>query len=515
MKLRKLFAGVAAAATLLGGMAFGAATANAAETVVSDNAKFTFTATDTKQLTGRTLEAYKLADYVNYGGDSATYGVKTATTVTDVSAIKAALTAAGAEVPNNVTDYMQWALSNGKLDVDQPDANGAWANTSTSRKFVESLKTATDKLGNATEKTLKADQSGKSATVELPAGVYLFLDKDSTGTNVNATPTIAILVASGSIKGGVLTDPTAGATIQLKNQITAVTKLVNGKESTTASVGQTVTYTISSKLPQNTQYYTDYDYTYTDTPSAGQTVNVDSLKVTVDGVKDALTKDTDYTVTANKAGSFTVTIKKAVLDVNNGKAITLTYTAKVTEAEAAGDKAVTNKVVLSDKGAQAEDTTSITNAGFSFTKTDAQGDALQGATFTIAAKDSGATPAEPGSATATSAANGAVSFKGLADGTYTVTETAFPNGYQHTAAAFEVTIAGGKVTNIKGTDIFGLAGNATTDAGYSVKNVKNLSELPKTGAAGIAMFVALGVMLAGAAATVYAKSRRTNAALHA
>ena len=31
MKLRKLFAGVAAAATLLGGMAFGATTANAAE----------------------------------------------------------------------------------------------------------------------------------------------------------------------------------------------------------------------------------------------------------------------------------------------------------------------------------------------------------------------------------------------------------------------------------------------------------------------------------------------------
>ena len=32
MKLRKLFAGVAAAATLLGGMAFGATTANAADT---------------------------------------------------------------------------------------------------------------------------------------------------------------------------------------------------------------------------------------------------------------------------------------------------------------------------------------------------------------------------------------------------------------------------------------------------------------------------------------------------
>ncbi|MFR2314054.1 MAG: hypothetical protein ACLS6O_05310 [Bifidobacterium sp.] len=33
----------------------------------------------------------------------------------------------------------------------------------------------------------------------------------------------------------------------------------------TASVGQTVTYTITSKVPQNTQYYSDYAYTYTDT----------------------------------------------------------------------------------------------------------------------------------------------------------------------------------------------------------------------------------------------------------
>ena len=69
MKMRKLFAGIAAAATLLGGMALGATSAQAdgAGTIVTDTANFTFTAQDAKQLTNRSLNAYKIADYVQYG----------------------------------------------------------------------------------------------------------------------------------------------------------------------------------------------------------------------------------------------------------------------------------------------------------------------------------------------------------------------------------------------------------------------------------------------------------------
>lgn len=97
MKMRKLFAGIAAAATLLGGMALSAASAQAdgSGTVVTSKVNFTFTAQDAKQLTNRKLDAYKIADYVQYGtGSNATYGVQTAGTVTDNSGIKAALEAA-------------------------------------------------------------------------------------------------------------------------------------------------------------------------------------------------------------------------------------------------------------------------------------------------------------------------------------------------------------------------------------------------------------------------------------
>lgn len=500
MKMRRLFAGIAAAATLLGGMALGAAGAQAdgSGTVVNSKVNFTFTAQDAKQLINRKLNAYKIADYVQYGTDSdATYGVQTADGVGRNTLVAALKSATDKAVPET-GDLMAWALAEGVLPVDgSADENGAWSN-SASRKFVESLKTATDKLGTAEEVDLGAAANGTSATVTLPAGLYLFVDADySVGTNGAATPSIAILVGSGDVKDGVL-NPLTGATVAIKNQTTAVTKKVNGEDVITASVGQKVTYTITSKVPQNTQYYSEYGYTYTDTPSAGQTVDFASLKVTV--ADRALTKDTDYTVAQNKNGTFTVTIS-SIQKQTAGALITVTYVAKVTEAEAAGNKAVTNTVMLSDNGAEATDSTTITNSGFSFTKTDAQGNPLAGATFTIRV------PGVDGSFTATSDKNGTVTFKGLADGTYEVNETTVPNGFQQSLRAkFNATIDNGEV-KFRGTDVWGLAPKESSDK-YQVKNVKNVTQLPLTGAAGTTLFTVVALLVAGAGVAVALKSRQ-------
>lgn len=514
MKMRRLFAGIAAAATLLGGMALGAASAQAdgSGTVVKSNVNFTFTAQDAKQLINRKLNAYKIADYVQYGtGNDATYGVQTAGTVTDQSGIKAALEAAVAgtnkTVPTDGGDLMAWALAEGVLDTTESSkdtATGAWKNGA-SRKFVETLKTTTDKLGTAKEVDLGAVANGTSATVTLPAGLYLFVDADySAGTNKDATPSIAILVGSGNVKNGVL-NPLTEATVDIKNQTTAVTKKVNGKDAITASVGQKVTYTITSKVPQNTQYYSDYGYTYTDTPSAGQTVDFDSLKVTV--ADKALTKDTDYTVAKNEDGTFTVTIT-TIENQTAGAAITVTYDATVTETEATGNKTVTNMVTLSDNGAKVADNTIITNGQFSFTKTDAQGKALAGAEFKIEGQNGASTPS---TATETSGSNGTVTFKGLADGTYKVTETNVPAGFQQNLkAAFTVTIANGKAVKYAGADIWGLAPSAEVSGNYTykVKNVKNVTQLPLTGAAGTTLFTVVALLVAGAGVTVALKSRQ-------
>lgn len=500
MKMRKLFAGIAAAATLLGGMALGAASAQAdgSGTVVKSDVNFTFTAQDAKQLTNRSLNAYKIADYVQYGtDDNATYGVQTADGV-DRGTLKTALESATGKTVSETGDLMAWALAEGVLSVDN-SVDGAW-NNSASRKFVESLKTRTNMLGDPTVVDLGKNlaKDGLSATVTLPAGLYLFVDADySVGTNGVATPSIAILVGSGNVKDGVL-NPLTEATVAIKNQTTAVTKKVNGEDVITASVGQKVTYTITSKVPQNTQYYSDYGYTYTDTPSAGQTVDFDSLKVTV-GDK-SLNKGTDYTVAQNKNGTFTVTIS-SIQKQTAGALITVTYAAKVTEAGASGSKAVTNTVVLSDNGAEATDSTTITNSGFSFTKTDAQGNPLAGATFTIRV------PGVDGSFTATSDKTGTVTFKGLADGTYEVNETTVPNGFQQSLKAkFNVIIENGEV-KFRGTDVWGLAPKESSDK-YKVKNVKNVTQLPLTGAAGTTLFTVVALLVAGAGVTVALKSRQ-------
>ena len=516
MKMRRLFAGIAAAATLLGGMALGAASAQAdgSGTVVKSNVNFTFTAQDAKQLINRKLNAYKIADYVQYGtGSGATYGVQTAGTVTDQSGIKAALEAAVAgtnkTVPTDGGDLMAWALAEGVLDTTESSkdtATGAWKNGA-SRKFVETLKTKTGTLGTPTEVNLGNNlaKDGLSATVTLPAGLYLFVDADySAGTNKDATPSIAILVGSGNVENGVL-NPLIEATVDIKNQTTAVTKKVNGKDAITASVGQKVRYTITSKVPQNTQYYSDYGYIYTDTPSAGQTVDFDSLKVKV--ADKALAKDTDYTVAKNEDGTFTVTIT-TIENQTAGAAITVTYDATVTETEATGNKTVTNTVTVSDNGAKATDSTSITNGQFSFTKTDAQGNALAGADFEIEGQNGASTPS---TATETSGSNGTVTFKGLADGTYKVTETNVPAGFQQNLkAAFTVTIANGKAVKYAGADIWGLAPSAEVSGNYTykVKNVKNVTQLPLTGAAGTTLFTVVALLVAGAGVAVALKSRQ-------
>lgn len=506
MKMRKLFAGIAAAATLLGGMALGATSAQADG--AANNANFTFTAQDAKQLTNRSLNAYKIADYVQYGtGDNAAYGVQTADGVVR-DALAAALQSATDKTVPETGDLMAWALAEGVLDTtgsSKDTATGAWKNGA-SRKFVETLKTKTNMLGDPTVVDLGKNlaEDGLSATVTLPAGLYLFVDADYlVGTNGAATPSIAILVGSGNVENGVL-NPLTAATVDIKNQTTTVSKTVSAA---TASVGQTVTYTITSKVPQNTQYYSDYAYTYTDTPSAGQTVHLDSLKVTVGG--SDLNKGKDYTVAVAVAenGKFTVNIT-SIKQQNAGDEIVVTYDAEVTEAEATGRKAVTNTVVLSDNGAKATDSTSITNGQFSFTKTDAQGNALAGADFEIEGQNGASTPS---TATATSDSNGTVTFKGLADGTYKVTETNVPAGFQQNLkAAFTVTIANGKAVKYAGADIWGLAPSAEVSGSYTykVKNVKNVTQLPLTGAAGTTLFTVVALLVAGAGVAVALKSRQ-------
>ena len=116
----------------------------------------------------------------------------------------------------------------------------------------------------------------------------------------------------------------------------------------------------------------------------------------------------------------------------------------------------------------------------------------------------------------TSDENGKVTgFRNLPVGTYTITEIQAPDGYYgNDLPSFKIDVNDqGLVTTHIGEndgDPHDLVQNNPA-LGLVVINVK--FELPHTGAAGIALFIAVGVLLLGTAIAVYVKSRRTKAML--
>ena len=115
MKLRKLFAGVAAAATLLGGMAFGATTANAAEANISSTT-ITVNATDANQFYTKpvdtadlqaNLRMFKYVELAKYVSDGNT-GVELEGLVSG-EAVDAAFAAAGYNDQTKGDSLNEWA----------------------------------------------------------------------------------------------------------------------------------------------------------------------------------------------------------------------------------------------------------------------------------------------------------------------------------------------------------------------------------------------------------------------
>lgn len=506
---KRALAGVAAAALAATGLALGAGAANAVEAnangVVTTDARFTFTG----NTAGKSLTAYKIADYVQYGSEpNFVYGVRT--NADNKTVVENAMTAATTNPQyNNATDgdAMAWAAQKGALDQ---SASSPWSE-GTTRAFARALAAAADNLKKGTGIDLNAN-----TTVNLDAGMYLFVDATDNDHANNATDPIAMIAYSGIVtEDNKLIEPTKDAEVVLKNYVTSVAKTVNDAKVTTASTGQDVTYMITGQMPVTTGDAATgdkSDYKFVDTPGAGQNIVFGSITVTVDG--EDIAKQLSLPTELAEDGSFTIDLTdwmKTQKPSAERKAIVVTYKATITAMEGA----VINTVAVYDNEAKAEDETTVTLGGFSFTKTDAEGNHVgEGdATFKIAGKDGAATPATD---TASTNANGVVTFKGLADGTYTVTETENSGVYADYMAKFEVTIKNGVATAMKGTDIYGLAGDATdTDAAatYTVKNVKNITQLPLTGAAGTALFTVLGLLIAGAGALVYMKSRNVKHAL--
>lgn len=519
MKMRKLFAGIAAAATLLGGMALGATSAqadDAAGTPVTGVATFTFTAETAEQLTNANLKAYKIGDYVQYGsGENVAYGV--VTNSNNKTAVDSALKAAGVDTTDSEVDHLAAALNAGQLDVSDVRP---WASPTATRKFADALESE-GRLTSGTDVTLSnpvaARDGSYSATVSLQAGIYVFIDSAvATGSVTQAIP---MIVASGTVADKVLTDPIRGAnTVNMKNTNNPEkTKEVN---KTSAAIGDTLTYTLTGTIanPAPTEFK------FTDKPGKGLTIKAGTFNFYVDGAQiSAETAASDFTVpTADVIGgddaSFDVTVNNP--SKYAGKTIKVTFHAVIND-DADAEDGVVNK--LDNYGTNVEVPTKFT--GFNFTKVDPDGKGIKDVTFQVKDGDTtlyfvkqgdgsykkAASANTQGATTdVTTGTNGQLSFTGLdKTKTYTVTETkrasdAYLDIMPSFTVSFDEENGSAVLAKTATSDPWGLVNTSEK----TVKNIKSITQLPLTGAAGTMLFTVVALLVAGAGVTIAIKSRQ-------
>mgnify|MGYP001023692260 CR=1 FL=1 len=514
MKVRKLFAGIAAAATLLGGMALGAASAQAADPQTTpllqvNNAQ-----------EGHMYTPYKFATFEN--ADNGTVEVST------VEAWKDAVTAAADTANGN--DSIPAEYKN------NPAAYVATFNAEQIRKFAEELaKTNPLPTADGAGLTVTAEQAGTAQPVAVDGeGWYLVTDtyngKAGTpavvATTVNGLDNLRIVADAKTGQGGITTVGRFNA--KNENPLTPPSKTakvgdvdVNGK---TVNVGDTVDFTVSAAVPASAANYDVYPFTITDTASKGLKVaETNTFKVQVDG------KDVDaalYKVeqTGSAAVGTTTTITFASAKSLAGKTIVVSYTGVVTKDALTGlDGSVDNKATITTNGGTSgEGKTESKTYGFQFKKigVDNDANALAGAQFVVKKKDGkflkrdteskawSSVDDQTNATVFTSGADGLVQFKGLAAGDYTVMETSAPNGYaQNFRVTFDVSIAENGTVTFK-QDLLHQVTLPTDDQIATVKNVKSITQLPLTGAAGTTLFTVVALLVAGAGVTVAVKSRQ-------
>ena len=521
--MKKVFAAAAAIATVFGLAATTVATANAA-----DGATLTVSTADAK-FVGKTVNAYKMFS-ATVGGEGANKAVSY--TLTDTwkpffmdSTASGLNGATGANVNDKANEYVSELAGDNLVAFATKASN--WAQTQA--KNITADKTATVSAG-ATNGNYTATFTGldygyyvvavPGATLANTSGQYATLvSVDSTNVNAN-------------IKGSL---PTVDKKVQVNG---------NGADTADAKIGDTLTFTLTSTIPDMSAYNT-YTFNFKDTLSKGLTYG-DITSVTVEGVDAPLVKDTDYTVTTTPAAAGNTLLTVGMTDFKNkqqtnaGKKITVTYTATLNENAVVGGAGNVNSATIqysndpssTGTGESEPDKVRVFTYGFTVDKYtgDNYNDAatrLAGAEFTLTAKgDTSAikfVQVNAGSATEdavyrvakagetagttttiTTPANGKVVFQGLKNGEYTLTETKAPAGYNKLASAIGVKVNGSNdgtdTTNATVNITYNNDNNDTTydqTASNGVIPVQNKSGaiLPGTGGMGTIAFTVIGVLV--------------------
>ena len=515
--MKKVFAAAAAIATVFGLAATTVATANAA----GDNATLTVSTTDAK-FAGKTVNAYKMfSATVSSDGGAVSYTLTDGWKPFFMSSTLDGLTGVtDANVNDKANEYVS-KLTGKEKDLSAFAAKASnWAQTNN----ITADATATVSKNAAT------DGKYTATFTNLDYGYYVVAVPGATVADTNSQYAALVRVHSTSvdaeIKGAL---PTVDKKVQVNG---------TGKDATDAKIGDTLTFTLTSTIPDMSAYNT-YTFNFKDTLSKGLTFGqVTSVKVG----DTTLTKDTDYTVTTAPADSgktlLTVAMKdfKTKQQANAGKKITVTYAATLNKDAVVGGAGNVNSATIqysnnpSTNGTGESEPSKVRVFTYGFTvdkytgkNYDDTATRLAGAEFTLAHKggtaisfvkvaDSATQNAvyrvakadEAGATTTiTTPANGKVDFRGLENGEYTLTETKAPAGYNKLASAIGVKGNGqnnGTDTThatvvIKYDNNNGSVYDQTASNGVIPVQNKPGVVLPGTGGMGTIAFTVIGVLV--------------------
>jgi LPXTG-motif cell wall-anchored protein len=515
--VKKVMASCAALALATLGLMSGVGTANAAST-----AKITLTATEGETLSGHDFTAYLIGSYSDVQEDG--------TNVTSLNVT----------APDDATKtWIDAALTANGVTAD-PASGGAYSYASLTdqtkvRKIAQSLAGAQTKPTSVGTLSTEAASGDISSLAE---GLYLV-------TDTAGNPIVIGTTAGGkSFKDQALEE----AIVKPTTDPTQLTKSVFKSDGSTKidaagsqSIGTTEVFKVEYTLPSSLQAQ---DVTISDVAT--------SLEIDTATIKATLSDGTDVTAkldgTVTKDG-FTYSSKNLYPDYA-GKRVTITYSAKIISDQASNKATSTvtpNEGI--DKPTTPENVeTTNTVGGFDLAKVSAaDGSVIKGAGFKL--QDSATNKwavSDAGSFTVTSwtddeadatqyltPENGTIDFYGLGAGTYHVKETTVPDGYFTSVKPefdatlkIDTTVQGSATDNtasddgdvqFKGTGLASGLVSAKDGATVEVKNVNSLTQLPQTGAAGIALSVLAGIALIGAGLSIVAfekkhsTSRRTAA----
>ena len=346
----------------------------------------------------------------------------------------------------------------------------------------------------------------------LAEGYYLIKDQDNTLSGENDAYTEFILKLVGD------------AEVEPKSGIPTATKMIDEATDTAYSaqyrVGDTVNFILTGTMPSNYNSYSSYKYTLHDKSAAGFTVDTSSIKVYVGSTE--ITSGFTINNSPSDGDTFDVVFNntKTISSINSNSEIIVKYSATVNGNAIIGSAGNSNefKIDFSNNPNQPSETGTTTTSAVKvylyniiINKLDENNVALNGAKFklerlTDATNDTWETVNE-----IDGASSNTFTFTGLGLGTYRLTETATPNGY-NTIDPVTIVVSGTvNNTGFTALSATGLSFTADLANGTLTANIQNIpgSILPFTGGIGATIFTILGVaFIAGGVAIAVRKTSK-------